>query len=49
MAIEAAREAGVLLQKNFHNIHSVAEKSNRRDIITELDVKAEKVILDKIQ
>ena len=48
VALKAAREAGSVLKKNFGKTYWVKDKS-RGDLLTEIDIKAEAVILGKIR
>lgn len=47
-AIEAAQEAGVFLKDNFGKISSIESKGDR-NLATNLDKEAEKIIVDKIK
>ena len=49
IAEKAAREAGKLLNENFYKAKGVSSKGNRGDIVTDIDLKAEKIILDSIK
>ncbi|MFH1643436.1 MAG: inositol monophosphatase [Patescibacteria group bacterium] len=48
VALEAAKEAGVLLMKGFDRV-KVVEFKDRQDICTNLDLESEKIIIDKIK
>lgn len=47
-AIEAARKAGDLLKEGFRTQFSVSSKTRVHDLVTEYDVRSEKVIMDHI-
>jgi len=48
LAIRAAKEAGKILERGFHDIHTVKMKG-KRDIVTEMDVKSEEKILSMLR
>ncbi|MDD4333348.1 MAG: inositol monophosphatase [Patescibacteria group bacterium] len=48
ISIIAAREAGKLLMKNLTKVKQMSLKA-KHDIVTEIDLKAEKIIIDKIK
>ncbi len=48
ISIEAAKEAGNLLIDNLEKVKEVSFK-DKNDIVTEIDVKSEKIIIDKIK
>ncbi len=48
IAVLAAKEAGKLLNDNFQKVKTVSFKG-KRDIVTQIDLQAEKIILDKIK
>ena len=48
VAIAAAKEAGKLLNENFQKVKSMSFKGEN-DIVTEIDLKSEKIILDAIK
>jgi myo-inositol-1(or 4)-monophosphatase len=48
LAVEAAKEAGQLLNENFRHQHTVKAKS-RHEVVSEQDVLSEKLILSKIR
>ena len=45
IASQAARVAGKILLENFNSPHIVTEKGERKEFVTEVDIKAEEVIL----
>jgi myo-inositol-1(or 4)-monophosphatase len=45
----AATLAGALLASNFGQVHVVSSKSQRHDLVTEMDVKAEHAIVDYLR
>lgn len=49
LAVKAAQQAGALLRENFHHSHQFALKSGFRDLVTEFDHQAEKIIIGLIQ
>ncbi|MCX6764518.1 MAG: inositol monophosphatase family protein [Candidatus Nealsonbacteria bacterium] len=48
IAIEAAKEAGKMLMKNF-NKATVIKYKDRQDVLTDADLRAEKIIINKIK
>jgi len=49
LAVEAARQAGKLLQENFGLAHNYAHKSSYVDLVTECDHRAQALIVSMIQ
>ncbi|MGW7515661.1 inositol monophosphatase family protein [Streptomyces sp. NPDC054796] len=49
VAVAAAEEAGALLRARFREAHAVGEKGDDGDVVTDLDLAAEKVILARLQ
>lgn len=49
IAVEAARQAGELLRKNFRHGHRFELKSSFRDLVTEFDRRAEEIIVSAIR
>jgi myo-inositol-1(or 4)-monophosphatase len=49
VAVEAAEEAGALLRARFAEAHTVGSKGDRGDVVTDLDLAAEKVILARLR
>jgi myo-inositol-1(or 4)-monophosphatase len=49
LAIEAAREAGAMLQENFGRVQQYQEKSGPADLVTEYDHRSEEIIVKKIR
>lgn len=49
VAVEAAEEAGALLRARFAEAHTVRSKGDGGDVVTELDLAAEQVILDRLR
>ncbi|WP_314174396.1 inositol monophosphatase family protein [Streptomyces winkii] len=49
VAVEAAEEAGALLRARFAEAHTVGSKGDGGDVVTDLDLAAEKVILDRLR
>src|SRR3989338_1708027 len=45
VAIKAAKQAGQVLLDNFSKKHTVTEKGERKEFVTEVDLKSEEVIL----
>lgn len=48
VAIKAILKAGQLAKEHFDNVTDIEEKDNFGDVVTEVDHKAEKIILDEI-
>ncbi|MCH6163387.1 inositol monophosphatase family protein [Streptomyces marispadix] len=49
VAVEAAEEAGALLRAGFRQAHTVRSKGDGGDVVTDLDLAAEKVVLDRLR
>ncbi|SCK42066.1 inositol monophosphatase [Streptomyces sp. WMMB 322] len=49
VAVEAAEEAGALLKARFAQAHTVGRKGDGGDVVTDLDLAAEKVILGRLR
>ncbi len=49
LAVAAAREAGVLLRSRFHLSYGVRAKDDRGDVVTDLDVLAERLLVRRIR
>ncbi|NLU72791.1 inositol monophosphatase family protein [Streptomyces sp. HNM0575] len=49
VAVQAAEEAGALLRAGFRQAHTVRSKGEGGDVVTDLDLAAEKVILDRLR
>src|SRR3989344_4285281 len=50
IAEAAAKETGILLNENFYKAKGMSSKNkNKGDIVTDIDLKAEKIILDSIK
>lgn len=48
-AVEAAEEAGALLRGGFAEAHTVRRKGDGGDVVTDLDLAAERVVLDRLR
>jgi myo-inositol-1(or 4)-monophosphatase len=49
VAVEAAEEAGTLLRNGFAEAHTVRCKGDGGDVVTDLDLAAEQVVLDRLR
>jgi myo-inositol-1(or 4)-monophosphatase len=49
VAVAAAREAGTLLRSRFHQEYDVRAKGDRGDVVTDLDLMAERLVVERIR
>lgn len=49
LAKETAREAGMLLKEGFGTIFKISNKDGKNNLVTEYDIKAEELIINKIK
>jgi myo-inositol-1(or 4)-monophosphatase len=49
IAIQAVLQAGDVLKENLNKIKTVTQKSDRRDLVTNVDLEVEKILLSAVQ
>lgn len=48
-AVKLAHEGGQVIRDNFHSTKTVREKESRADLVTETDMKVEKLVMERIR
>lgn len=49
IAVQAVLDAGKLLQEKIDSVKTISHKTSRQDIVTDIDIEAEKILIDAIQ